>query len=204
MNDTLNKFLIFAAGAAIGSAVTWKYLKTKYEQEFIEEEEETLEENPDGETTDEEVGPDDLYTDAPAYEKPNIKEYAKILNNGGYGVEEVEADDVKKDPAMVKYIKKEVADVERPYVIPPEEFGEFDEYETISLTYYADKVLADDMDEIVEDVDYVVGTDSLTHFGEYENDSVFVRNDRLKADYEILLDSRNYYDVAPTEPPIEE
>lgn len=204
MNDTLNKFLIFAAGAAIGSVVTWKYLKTKYEQEIFEEEEEILEENPDSETIDEEVGPDDLYTDAPAYEKPNIKEYAKILNNGGYGVEEVEADDVKKDPAMVKYIKKEVADVERPYVIPPEEFGEFDEYETISLTYYADKVLADDMDEIVEDVDYVVGTDSLTHFGEYEDDSVFVRNDRLKADYEILLDPRNYYDVAPTDPPTEE
>lgn len=201
MNDTLNKFLIFAAGAAIGSAVTWKYLKSKYEQDILEE---VLEEDTNGETTDDEVGPDDLYTVGKAYEKPDIKEYAKILNNGNYGAEEVEEDEIKKDPAIVKYIKKEVADVERPYVIPPEEFGEFDEYETISLTYYADKVLADDMDEVVEDVDYVVGTDSLTHFGEYEDDSVFVRNDRLKADYEILLDPRNYADVVPTSPPTEE
>ena len=32
--------------------------------------------------------------------------------------------------------------VEKPYVISPEEFGEFEEYEKISLTYYADQVLS--------------------------------------------------------------
>lgn len=195
MNDTLNKFLIFAAGAAIGSVVTWKYLKTKYElveyEEEIESEEETEEET-ESELV---LVPDN---------KAHIAEYAKILNDTAYGSEPIEADEIKKDPKMVRYIKKEVADVERPYVIPPEEFGEFDDYETISLTYYADGVLADDMDECVEDVDHIVGTDSLTHFGEYEDDSVFVRNDSLKADYEILLDSRPYSEVVPTEPPSEE
>ena len=44
--------------------------------------------------------------------------------------------------------------------------------------------------------DEIVGLDSLTHFGEYEDDSVFVRNDVMKCDYEILLDHRNYKDVA--------
>lgn len=197
MNDTLNKFLIFAAGAAIGSVVTWKYLKTKYELVEYEEEIETEEE-----TKDENVAEVVLYTHID--EKPDIKEYAKILNDTAYGSEPIEADEIQKDPKMVRYIKKEVADVERPYVIPPEEFGEFDDYETISLTYYADGVLADDMDERVEDVDHIVGTDSLTHFGEYEDDSVFVRNDSLKADYEILLDSRRYSEVVPTDPPSEE
>ena len=47
----------------------------------------------------------------------------------------------------------------------------------------------------VEDVDNVVGEESLNCFGKYEDDSVFVRNDVLKADYEILLDERNYSDV---------
>jgi len=87
---------------------------------------------------------------------------------------------------------------DRPYVIPPEEFGELHGYETISLTYYADNVLADELDELVEDVDDVVGLDSLKTFGRYEDDSVFVRNDRLKADYEILADLRNYSDVVPS------
>lgn len=39
-----------------------------------------------------------------------------------------------------------------------------------------------------------IGFESLGHFGEYEDDSVFVRNDRLKTDYEILLDEENYSD----------
>ena len=95
----------------------------------------------------------------------------------------------------------------KPYVISPEEFGEMEDegYETISLIYYADKVLTDDDNELVEDVENTVGTESLTHFGEYEDDSVFVRNDRLKADYEILLDTRNYSDVVNKNPhPMEE
>ena len=37
MNDILNKAFIFAAGAIIGSAVTWKIVKTKYEQIANEE-----------------------------------------------------------------------------------------------------------------------------------------------------------------------
>lgn len=83
---------------------------------------------------------------------------------------------------------------ERPYVISPEDFGMWD-YEQISLTYYADGVLADDNDEIVDDINETIGEDSLKHFGEYEDDCVHVRNDARKADYEILLDTRSYSDV---------
>ena len=88
----------------------------------------------------------------------------------------------------------------KPYVISPEEFGEFEDYERISLSYYADQVLADEDDEKVDDADNVVGLESLTHFGEFEDDSVFVRNDRLKCDYEILLDQRTYSDVMKQRP----
>ena len=70
----------------------------------------------------------------------------------------------------------------------------------LSLTYYADQVLTDENNEEVDDVEEIVGEESLTHFGEYEDDSVFVRNDRLKCDYEILLDQRNYSDVTKTMP----
>lgn len=93
------------------------------------------------------------------------------------------------------YEGKEDSDMEKPYVISPEEFGDYEDYERISLTYYADKVLTDENDEIVDNIDEVVGSDSLNHFGEYEDDSVFVRNDRLKCDYEILLDHRKYREL---------
>ena len=45
------------------------------------------------------------------------------------------------------------------------------------------------------DVENTIGIDSLNHFGEYEEDSVFVRNDIKKCDYEILLDESIYTGV---------
>lgn len=98
--------------------------------------------------------------------------------------------------------KKEAADnKERPYVIAPEEFGEIEEYEKISLMYYADNVLTDDQDEPIDDIPGIVGEDFAIHFGEYEDDSVFIRNDRLKCDYEILLSERDYAEILQTKPP---
>ena len=81
-----------------------------------------------------------------------------------------------------------------PYVISPDEFGE--DYETETLTFYSDGVLVYYIsDELVEDVDATIGSDSLSHFGEYEDDAVYVRNDSLKKDFEILRDSMKYSEV---------
>lgn len=114
-------------------------------------------------------------------------------------IEELET--IKKviqDHNYSAYSKPEKEDAkmdEKPYVIPPEDFADLDDYETVSLTYYSDGVLTDDMNEVVDDIEGTVGEDSLTHFGEYEDDSVFVRNDERKCDYEILLDDRAYSEV---------
>jgi hypothetical protein len=99
-----------------------------------------------------------------------------------------------------EYVEREVDDVIKPYVISPDEFGEIDGYAEITLTYYADGYLTDDQDELVEDVDGTVGYKSLEHFGDYEDDAVHVRNDNLKADYEILLDVRDYADIRNSRP----
>lgn len=90
---------------------------------------------------------------------------------------------------------------DRPYIIPPEMFDEEPDYDAVTLTYYNDGVVADMWDEKVDDVDDTIGSDSLNHFGEYEEDSVFVRNDNLKTDYEILRDYRNYSDIVPCASP---
>ena len=49
----------------------------------------------------------------------------------------------------------------------------------VADTVYADNTLADDVDRVMDEVyiERAVGMDSLTRFGEYEPDSVFVRND---------------------------
>ena len=79
-----------------------------------------------------------------------------------------------------------------PYVIAPYDFGELDGYSQFELTYYSDDVLEDEDYNIVTDRDELIGADSLLTFGEYEEDAVFVRNERLRADFQILKDYRTY------------
>ena len=63
----------------------------------------------------------------------------------------------------------------------------------ISLSYFDDQILADENLDVVEDIEETVGIDSLTHFGEYEDDSIFVRNDARRVDYQVLIDNRSYH-----------
>ena len=70
----------------------------------------------------------------------------------------------------------------------------------IKLTYYSYGVLTDKNDQKVEDVDNTVGSDAANHFGEYEDDAVYIRNDRLKSDFEILRDYRTYADIVAGKP----
>lgn len=189
MKDLLTSAFIFAVGAIIGSAVTWKFVKTKYEQiaqEEIDSVKETFSRLHDESTDKEEKAKmvecaKDLISISDKKEKPNMKEYASKIKEYDY----VNCSGNEKEVPNVK---------NHPFVISPEEFGEMD-YSMVSLVYYADGVLANDCDEIIEDVENTVGTDFPSHFGEYEDDSVFVRNNELELDYEILRDTRNYSDV---------
>lgn len=182
MKGILSKLFIFAVGAGIGSAVTYKVVSTKYDK-LIQEEIDSVKEQfgmlysgaP------EKVEDEEKNDAIPATEKAlDMKEYAAIMKNSGY----VNYSDKKEDT--------EVNDVEKPYVISPDDFGEIYDYETNYLTYYSDGVLTDDQDGIVDDVEGIVGLESLKHFGDYEEDLVHVRNDRLKCDYEISLDNMPY------------
>lgn len=190
-------FLIFVAGAAIGSAATWYYTKEYYKkrnQEDIDSVKEkfSYKKETEGEKTDSDEDKAQKAADM-AKEKPSVADYAKKLSQEGYtNYSNVETPKEESD------VKSKVDEI--PFVIPPEEFGEIEEYNKISLTYYADHILADDGDEIIENVEGTVGWDSLNHFGEYKDDSVFVRNHRLKVDYEILLDQRDYSDVIKRKP----
>lgn len=189
MYRTLSKLFVFAAGAAVGSAVTWKYLKNRNDQ-IIASYEQEIDEIRDL-YANRKVANDDIPEEAedesesskPASRKPDLAEYAKRLQGLGYANTEENIEE------------EEERDMDRPYVITPEEFGENEEYDTATINYYSDKVLAYDWGALVEDVDDVIGADSLNHFGQYEPDSVYVRNDTLKCDYEILMSERAYADV---------
>ena len=189
-------FVSFVAGAAAGAVASWLFAKKKYEQLAQEEIRVAREVFANKKPVDEKT------VDIPT-EKP--KEVKKHSGRYPWGSEEnlektKAVDNIVQNLGYSKEIEEKVLKTEKPYVISPEEFGEMHGYETISLNYYADHILTDDLDELVEDVENWVGFESLNHFGEYEADSVFVRNDRLKCDFEILLDLRNYSDVLKSKP----
>lgn len=177
----------FVAGSIAGSISTIFFLKKKYEDLANSEIAEIRE-----------MYKNKVEKEAETYsqkdEKPEESEKTDISK------EEVEkADKIASDAGYTFYSKKTTQDSKNeanaPYVITPEEFGEEEDYEKVTLMFYSDQIIADMNDDIVENVNAVIGFESLNHFGEYEDDSVYVRNDRFKCDYEILKDLRTYSDV---------
>lgn len=77
-----------------------------------------------------------------------------------------------------------------PFIITNEEFLENElEHNQVTLTYYAgDDTLADEKDDPIELVNEVAGEANLTRFGagSGDNSTVFVRNNRLSLDFEIV------------------
>lgn len=178
MNRTLSNVFIFTVGAAIGSAVSYKILKTKFEK-IAQEEIESVKQTFSKRTVDlEEAHNRDMNR---VYRDILDKTNEKILQENGY--------------TNYSGISKDVENLDEPYVIPPDEFGDFDEYEQVTLYYYADGVLTDDVDEPVDDVEGTVGSNALDSFGEWEDDAVHVRNDKLQCDFEILRKCDNFADI---------
>lgn len=184
MGNTINKFFIFAVGAALGSFVTWKLIKGKYER-IAQEEIDSVKEvfyrrrQDDISANSAEDEPEAVNEGQTSEPEEEISEYKDIINRNGYS--NVEGVETMHD---------------KPYVIAPEIFGDDPDYETISLTYYADGVLTDENNCIIDpgEIEDMIGEDSLDHFGEYEDDSVFVRNEERMIDYEILAVTNNYDD----------
>ena len=185
MNRTLSNVLLFATGAVVGSLVTWRIFKSRYE--IVDDVEEKIDETED---ESEEEDPEVLESKM-NYKKPPLKDYVKMVETYGY-----------KPKTHMEEVEEELAngeqgdeDIYEPFIIRPEEYGELHAYETLSLNYYADGVLTDDLDNPIEDVESLVPADFADHFGEYDDNAVFVRNDNLECDYEILRDLRKFTDV---------
>lgn len=188
--------LSFLGGAAVGSLITWKCVEKKY-ADIAEEEINSVKEvftvpkveikkNP-GVEKQENIS-------KTATNKPSLAEYARKLKDGGY-INYSNKPDIDEP-------KKVVDDEEKPYVIDPDMFGDDDEYDRVSLTLYADGILADEDDTIIN-AEEVVG-DALDHMGEYEDDAVHVCNPLRKIYYEILADGRSYESATNKKPHLDD
>lgn len=209
MKTKITNVFMFAAGAAIGSAVTWKILKTKYDR-LIQEEIDSVKEafsdrfesitdpsseSAEDEDEDEEEEESEAEAEEPSrpYRKMTWSELENVLDDDD---DFTESEKNKYEELASNYTSEKggAEDVifKPPYVISPYDFGELDDYNQIELTYYLDGILEDDEYHIITDADELIGPDALNTFGEYEDDSVFVRNERLRTDFQILKDYRTY------------
>ena len=151
----------------------------------------------------------DLQKEISSQEKPEID--ALVSKYQGKSVEEAveelreEEEVILDSPNMPDWSYRDIWDQNRemaqrdksiPYIIHQEEFNADDSYDhQPTLTYFeGDDVLVDEADEVITKKDEVVGLENLTKFGHGSGDPnvLYIRNDRLQQDMEILLHKSHY------------
>ena len=196
MNNTFRGALFFIMGAASASFITYKLVEKKFKdiadeeiksvKEMYERKLEKLDLDKQGENLETmTITSDGSDEESPAMNHVSVNPYGSLVTDLGYSnIEKEKKEDVVVDNNI--------------QIIPPEDFGEYG-YRCDSLTYYTDGVLAYDDDSKVTDIAKIVGEHALNTFGEYEDDSVFVRNHGMKTDFEILKEYRRFSDVVGTD-----
>lgn len=177
---------IFAAGALAGAAVAARVVRDKYQQEAEEEIAEMREYYRELRKENVEKYPVQNEEVESEKEENTKDEYDEIVK--GYTnytqYNDIETKENKKE-------EKEERTNYEPFIIDVEEFGEDPTYDTATLTYYKDKVLTNDLDDVI---DYsVAGEENLKIFDEHPDcKAIYVRDDIYMVDYEILRDPYQY------------
>ena len=208
--SAIKNTLIFAVGAGIGAFTAWYLVKDKYAT-ISEQEIKEIKEYYDEKLAAQKEAMDDLKDEVMALrnadnepvekkepvripDKPDPKVLVEnIIHDSGYAPKPDQKTNYTKYSSAER---EEEQKEELPYVISDEEFGEIDDYERRSFTYYInDDILVDDSDgdTVIDDVVDVIGPNTLEHFEKDEVDVLYVRNDKLQADYEIALDVGSYF-----------
>lgn len=167
--------LSFVCGAVVGASAMALYFKRMNKNEIAEPEQDTKPSEPEAPSMSEE----------PFVEEDETESIHPVSITTA---EVVAPETINKFSDIVKQyggtsIKK---DVIGPYVISEEDLDEYDDYDSVFLTYYADGVLADDNGVKIDNIDDVVGEKFSQYFGAFgQPDLVCIRNDDRRCDYSI-------------------
>lgn len=105
------------------------------------------------------------------------------------------------DEVEMKNTSEGFIEVVEPYIISEDEYMDptvFVEFDHNTLIYYEDDdTLATDRDEVITNVEEMVGSSALTNFGSMsgDKDTVYVRNVRLGANFEIVRENGSYQEL---------
>jgi hypothetical protein len=196
-----------AVGSAAGYFIALKILDKKYQDQLQQEVESTKKFYAKLYKKDEFQTPESTIKEI----APGAAEAAAaLLNYKGISDAAFEVVDEKREFAQqvlhnifAEKTTEEISDKEKrnrteeaPYILSKDEFMESDsDYTQSTVTYFGgDKVLVDSREDIIEDVDMTVGEGNLERFGHGSGDPnvLYVRNDRLEIEFEILLSQGKY------------
>lgn len=193
----MNKIIAFVLGAGVGAGAMAYICRTKYEV-MIQEELNNIksaykEKLKDAGIVDSHADEDDEQN---ITDEDNVMQYANKLSKKEHTNYSSMSAKKEEEEIPKNVVIEEELDVakQKIHVISPDDFGDDTSYATISLTLYLDGIVTDEDDDPISHVEDIIG-DALEHFGEYEEDSVFIRNDANHTYYEVLRDERNYSEV---------
>ena len=195
MNNFFKCSLVFVAGFASGVAATY-WVATRYlGLEWVEDEPATnatsvMDANDSGDSeSDTTTGEDITVSDEKYTSIENNKDFVDYTQYANeYVTKSNEPDSVKE----VHIFDDKNVDA-KPEIIPSNEYGIDTDYSEIELRFYLDsQLITDDWDIPLENMEDTVGPMALPYMCENPDATLYVRNDRLKAYYEIVPMSYDY------------
>lgn len=211
----MRSFMWFILGAASGSALGYFYAKNRLEKKsqeeidaFIMEERERY--SKDNEIIEEEPE-EDLSPRAfnSPFEKAKENYFSAMTDYSSYSEKKEEPKEEKsKEPEESEDEEDEneddgtlypkEGDAKEPYGITPEEFAnENPFFDKETLYYYQkDDVLTEDFGEVIQDPVSLLGYDFESEIGKHEKDVGYFRNEKIGADYEVILEKGNFYSAS--------
>lgn len=167
----MKNFIIFTVGFATGIVAGGYVFKKRYE-EIMEEDRQSRNAAYNHKIEDDSsVDTEESDSDMSGYEE--------VISKSGYSenTEQSEGDEPEFE------------------IIKAYEFDTIDDYSSVTLTLYSNDIVCDDSYEPLSEDEIVAavgGREVFKHFGEYDPDTIYVRNNEKKIDYEILRDEEEY------------
>lgn len=189
----MNKYVLVSISTIAGAVAGFFAGKFYYDKKYSKRADEEVE------SVKQALGFYDEKEDAASAEKQSDKKPQVVTNS----LDVAELKNYQKSVDILKYATATASEkTTEPYVIQAEQYGDEDDYETVTLNYYSeDGVVTYDNDDALSkaDVHRLIG-DNFADAFEKTHYTVYVRNDILKCDYEILLIMGSYEDVLTEHP----
>lgn len=185
----------FILGAAAGVASSMLYFKTKYEQkadaeiqeirDLYAKKTETEEKKEDVPVTSHQVSKaDDLHVTA-----RRVSEYTKYIPKTETDQTEEPKDGIHVE--RIDFAPMKNPNPPKPYLIDSSDYGQDDNFDPLCWEWYTDGILANENDEIVDDIQEWIG-DGLKVFAETEDNLFWVRNEKYGVDIEVARSGITY------------